>query len=90
MRINRLTGGIAVLREGPALVLPLRARAAALPAARPGLPADRPAPAPKGAAPFQTVEGLSVGVAVAVRYALDRDRVAEIAEAAARERRARI
>ena len=34
----------------------------------------------EGAAPFQTVEGLSVGVSVAVRYAIDRDRVADIAK----------
>src|SRR6185369_1593778 len=33
-----------------------------------------------GAAPFQTVEGLSVGVAVTVRYSLDRERVGEVAK----------
>ena len=33
----------------------------------------------EGAAPYQTVEGLSVGVSVAVRYAIDRDRAGDIA-----------
>ena len=44
----------------------------------------RGAPAPSGEAPFQTVEGLSIGVDVAVRYALDPARVVTRGRGAAR------
>ena len=79
VRINHVTGGIGLLGEGPAIVLPgvheLRHYALRDQVYRPKASATA-----DGAEPFQTVEGLSVGVAVTVRYALDPDRVAEVAK----------
>ena len=78
VRVNRLSGGVSVLPEGPALVLPLihelRRYTLRDQVYRPSASASA-----EGAAPFQTVEGLSVGIAVTVRYALDRDRMADVA-----------
>lgn len=78
VRVNRLTGGLAVVTEGPAVVLPflheLRRYSLRDQVYRPTRSASA-----EGAEPFQTVEGLSVGVAVSVRYALDPDRVGEVA-----------
>jgi len=78
VRVNRLTGGVGVVPEGPAIVLPLlhdlRHYSLRDQVYRP----TRSATA-DGAEPFQTVEGLSVGVAVTVRYALDPERVSEVA-----------
>ena len=78
VRINRLTGGMAVLSEGPALRLPLvhdiRRYSLRDQVYRPAGSA-----ASDGATPFQTVEGLSVGISVSVRYALDRDHIADVA-----------
>jgi regulator of protease activity HflC (stomatin/prohibitin superfamily) len=79
VRINRLTGGIAVVSEGPAVVLPLLHELRRYPL-RDQVYKPTASASAEGAAPFQTVEGLSVGVSVAVRYALDRDRVADIAK----------
>jgi len=79
VRINRLTGGIAVLGDGPAMVLPMLQELRRYPLRdQVYKPAD--SARAEGAAPFQTVEGLSVGVSVSVRYALDRDRIADIAK----------
>ena len=79
VRINRLTGGIAVVGEGPAMVLPMLHDLRRYPLRdQVYKPAD--SARAEGAAPFQTVEGLSVGVSVSVRYALDRDRIADIAK----------
>jgi len=78
VRINRLTGGIGVVGDGPAIVLPLvqelRRYTLRDQVYRPAASATA-----EGAEPFQTIEGLSIGVAVTVRYALDRDRVGEVA-----------
>jgi len=78
VRINRLSGGITVLPEGPALVLPLvhelRRYSLRDQVYRPSGSASA-----EGATPFQTVEGLSVGVSVTVRYALDSGQVADVA-----------
>jgi regulator of protease activity HflC (stomatin/prohibitin superfamily) len=78
VRINRLTGGSAVLQAGPALMVPfiheLRRYSLRDQVYRPTGSASA-----EGATPFQTVEGLSVGISVTMRYALDRDRVAEVA-----------
>ncbi len=78
VRVNRLTGGISVMPEGPALIVPLlhelRRYSLRDQVYRPAGSATADA-----AAPFQTVEGLSVGVGVTVRYALDRDRIGEVA-----------
>jgi regulator of protease activity HflC (stomatin/prohibitin superfamily) len=79
VRINRLTGGISVLSEGPAIVLPLVQEMRRYPL-RDQIYKPTASASAEGAAPFQTVEGLSVGVSVAVRYALDPDRVADIAK----------
>jgi regulator of protease activity HflC (stomatin/prohibitin superfamily) len=79
VRVNRLTGGIAVLSEGPAMVLPLLQELRRYPL-RDQIYKPAESARAEGAAPFQTVEGLSVGVSVTVRYALDRDRIADIAK----------
>jgi regulator of protease activity HflC (stomatin/prohibitin superfamily) len=79
VRLNRLTGGVSVVSEGPTIVLPLvnelRRYTLRDQVYRPTASATA-----DGAEPFQTVEGLSIGVAVTVRYALDRDRVGDIAK----------
>jgi len=79
IRINRLTGGVSVLSEGPAMVLPLLQELRRYPL-RDQIYKPTASASAEGAAPFQTVEGLSIGVSVAVRYALDPDRVADIAK----------
>jgi len=79
VRINRLTGGVTVISEGPGMVLPLVQELRRYPL-RDQIYKPTASASAEGAAPFQTVEGLSVGVSVAVRYALDRDRVADIAK----------
>src|SRR5262249_25832896 len=77
-RVSRRTGGFWVMPGGPAIMLPLihelRRYSLRDQVYRPAASA-----AADGAAPFQTVEGLSVGVAVTVRYALDREHAGEIA-----------
>ena len=78
VRINRLTGGVSVLSEGPAIVLPLVQEMRRYPL-RDQIYKPTASASAEGAAPYQTVEGLSVGVSVAVRYAIDRDRAGEIA-----------
>jgi regulator of protease activity HflC (stomatin/prohibitin superfamily) len=79
VRINRLTGGLAVLPEGPALVLPLVHDLLRYPLRDQIYRPERSAHA-GGEGAFQSVEGLSVGVEVTVRYALDPDRVAAVAK----------
>ena len=79
VRINRLTGGVSVVPSGPTLMLPLvhelRRYDLRDQVYRPAESATA-----EGAAPFQSLEGLSVGVAVTVRYALDPARVGEVAK----------
>jgi len=79
VRVNRLTGGIAVLGEGPAMVLPLVQEMRRYPL-RDQIYKPTASATADGPSPFQTVEGLSVGVSVTVRYALDPDRVGDIAK----------
>jgi regulator of protease activity HflC (stomatin/prohibitin superfamily) len=79
VRINRLTGGVSVLSEGPAVVLPLLQELRRYPL-RDQIYKPSASASAEGPAPFQTVEGLSVGVSVAVRYALDPGRMADIAK----------
>ncbi len=78
VRINRFTGGSEVLGEGPVLRLPglheLRRFTLRDQVVRPD--AGRKA---GGAAPYQSLEGLSLGVDVAVRYAVDPTKVVTIA-----------
>ncbi|HWE31190.1 MAG TPA: prohibitin family protein, partial [Polyangia bacterium] len=79
VRVNRLTGRVSQLHEGWALVVPGMHELRRFPLRdqiyRP-LRSSRAA----GDAPFQTVEGLSIGVDVAVRYALDPAHVVTVAE----------
>ena len=78
VRSNRLTGGSTELHEGRAFVLPGLHTLRRLPLRdqvyRPvaSLRAD-------GESPFQSVEGLSLGVDLSVRYAVDPARVAAVA-----------
>jgi regulator of protease activity HflC (stomatin/prohibitin superfamily) len=78
VRVNRLTGGVGVVAEGPAVVLPLLHELRHYTLRDQVYRPTRSATA-DGAEPFQTVEGLSVGVAVTVRYAIDPARVGEVA-----------
>ncbi|HEY3359365.1 MAG TPA: SPFH domain-containing protein [Polyangia bacterium] len=78
LRVNRITGAITVMPEGPGLVVPgihalkrVSIRDRVYRAAR--------SSRASGEAPFQTVEGLSVGVEVAIRYGVDPARIATIA-----------
>lgn len=78
VRINQLTGGVTEVRDGALLVIPglheLRRFPLRDQVYRPegGAKAD-------GEAPFQSVEGLSIGVDVSIRYALDPARLATMA-----------
>src|SRR5574343_317365 len=74
VRINQLTGGSDELREGMALVIP------GLHEIRRFTLRDQVyRPEAVGEAPFQSVEGLSLGIDVAVRYALDPARIGQVA-----------
>ena len=79
VRINRLTGGVSVVPSGPTLMVPLvhELRRYDL---RDQVYRPQESATAEGAAPFQSLEGLSVGVAVTVRYALDPARVGEVAK----------
>ncbi len=79
VRVNRLTGGMSVVPEGPALILPFVHELRRYPLRDQVYRPEQSASA-EGAAPFQTVEGLSVGVAVTVRYAIDGARIADVAK----------
>lgn len=75
VRLNQLTGDTTLVREGAVVVLP-------------GLHTLRQLslldqvyrPAAKDDAPFQSIEGLALGVDLAVRYAIDPARTASIAK----------
>jgi regulator of protease activity HflC (stomatin/prohibitin superfamily) len=79
VRTNHLTGGLALMSEGPALVLPFVHDLRRFPLRdqvyRPAKSAHA-----EGEAPFQSIEGLSVGVDVTVRYALDPARIIAVAQ----------
>ncbi len=79
VRTNRLTGHVGRIGEGWALVLPAVHDLRRFPLRDQFYRPTRSARA-DGEAPFQTVEGLSIGVEVAVRYALDPSRIAAVAE----------
>jgi regulator of protease activity HflC (stomatin/prohibitin superfamily) len=79
VRTNRLTGGVSILHEGWVWDLPAVHDLRLLPVRDQIYRPERSAHA-DGTAPFQTVEGLSIGVDVAVRYALDPARVVTVAE----------
>jgi regulator of protease activity HflC (stomatin/prohibitin superfamily) len=79
VRVNRLTGHVGMIHEGWAFVLPGVHELRRFPLRDQIYHPERSARA-DGDAPFQTVEGLSIGVDVAVRYALDPARVVTVAE----------
>lgn len=78
VRMNRLTGAMAVLPEGPVFVAPFlhELRIYSL-----RDQVYRPARSMKssGDAPFQSIEGLSLGMEVTVRFALDPTRIPSVA-----------
>lgn len=78
IRINQLTGGITEVQEGAIAVVPglHSLRRFSL---RDQLYRPEEGSSARGEAPFQTVEGLSIGVDVSVRYALDPAKVAMMA-----------
>ena len=78
LRINRFTGTVTEMGDGAVLIVPglheMRRFSLRDQVYRPA--AGQSA---SGAAPFQTVEGLSIGVDVSVRYVLDPGRIAAMA-----------
>jgi regulator of protease activity HflC (stomatin/prohibitin superfamily) len=78
VRVNRVTGAVAALPEGPALILPLVHELRVYPLRDQLYRPARSATA-DGAAAFQSVEGLSIGAEVTIRYALDPERVVQLA-----------
>jgi len=80
LRVNQLTGAGTEVRDGAVLVIPglheLRRFSLRDQIYRPEGGASA-----EGSAPFQTVEGLSIGVDITVRYALDPSRIAAMARA---------
>jgi regulator of protease activity HflC (stomatin/prohibitin superfamily) len=75
VRTNQLTGGVTLWREGSVFVMPglfdMRVYSLRDQVYRPEQSASA-----SGPAPLQSIEGLSVGVDLAVRYALDPARIA--------------
>jgi regulator of protease activity HflC (stomatin/prohibitin superfamily) len=78
MRMNQLTGASTEMRDGAVLIIPglheLRRFSLRDQVYRPTANASA-----SGAAPFQSVEGLSIGVDISVRYALDANKIATMA-----------
>ena len=75
VRTNQFTGSVAEFAPGSVVVLPGLHALRVLP-----LRDQTYRPASRGEAPFQSVEGLSFGVDMAVRYALDPARVAAMSQ----------
>ena len=78
VRTNQLTGGSSEFSAGPVLVLPALHSLRLLPL-RDQLYRPAQGKEADGAAPFQSVEGLSLGIDLAVRYALDPARIGQMA-----------
>jgi len=80
LRVNRFSGVVDEVEDGAVLIIPglheLRRISLRDQIYR---PAD--GQSASGAAPFQTIEGLSIGVDVSVRYVLDRSRIVAMARA---------
>ena len=70
VRVNRVTGGMAVVPEGPVLVAPF-VHALHVYSLRDQVYRPVRSARSGGEAPFQSVEGLSIGLELSVRYALD-------------------
>lgn len=79
VRVNRITGRVSQLHDGWALVLPGIHELRLFPL-RDQIYRPTRSALSNGPAPFQSIEGLSLGVDVAVRYALDPSRVVTVAE----------
>ncbi len=78
IRVNQLTGDTTEIREGSLLVIPglHQVRRFSL---RDQIYRPQGASEAEGEAPFQSIEGLSLGVDISIRYALDPNRIASIA-----------
>lgn len=70
LRVNQLTGAVTEVSDGSILVIPGLHRLQRYPLHDQIYRAERSAQA-DGPAPFQSVEGLSLGVELSIRYALD-------------------
>ena len=79
VRTNQLTGGVTQWRDGSVLVLPGVHELRIYPL-RDQVYRPEQVSRSSGPAPLQSVEGLSVGVDLAVRYALDPARIATVAK----------
>jgi regulator of protease activity HflC (stomatin/prohibitin superfamily) len=78
VRVNRITGGVTVLDEGWAFVLPFVHEFRTYPLHdQVYRPAD--AASSKASGAFQSIEGLSIGIDVSVRWALDPDKMSAAA-----------
>jgi regulator of protease activity HflC (stomatin/prohibitin superfamily) len=78
VRVNRLTGGVAILDEGWAFVIPGVHEFRRYPLHDQVYRPDRATRA-NDAGAFQSVEGLSIGIDVSVRWALDPERMSQAA-----------
>lgn len=78
VRTNQLDGDVSLFRDGSVLVLPGLHHVRTL-SLRDQSFKPRQGRQANGEAPFQSIEGLSLGVDLAVRYAIDPDRVAQVA-----------
>ena len=78
VRVNKLTGSVSTLNEGWVMVVPLIHQLRRYPL-RDQLYRPEGSAHADGSSPFQSVEGLTIGVEVMVRYALDPERVGEVA-----------
>ncbi len=80
VRFNQVTGSISEFSDGTVLVLPGVYSLRRLPL-RDQVYRPQGSEHANGSAPFQSVEGLSIGVDISLRYALDRSKITEIARA---------
>lgn len=80
LRINRFTGVVSEVDDGAVLVIPGLHELRRFPL-RDQIYRPAAGQSASGAASFQTVEGLSIGVDVSVRYVLDPSRIAGMARA---------
>lgn len=78
IRSNRLTGGTTVFRDGSVVVIPGFQEMYRF-SLRDHIYRPTQSARADGEAPFQSVEGLSLGIDLAVRYALDPNKVSTIA-----------
>ncbi len=78
IRVNRLTGTVSELREGWSLLVPHVHRLSRY-SLKDQTYQPRRSTRATDAAPFQSVEGLSLGVEVTVRYVLDAERIGALA-----------